>query len=255
MDSKYIKILVSFSLILSLLYLGYKYLRYQDEINNLERLYNNPGIIADIDSYLSSRFEITGELPSKQEVLEFLPKVDSVLFFAEQYSLKIDESQNTMLLYSFHPSKKDNHLRNKIDARLYINKANNYKQGFSFLSYLFNDKYNILLFEGAFEYNCNNRGLHNAKFLSKDDILIWDDKKINKKLNLLLNKIGLELGFKRDFSKSTIYIYDGKQLKNMCPEKPLLINKEIKESLLRSLKTNFSKYDYIKFSITLKKLS
>ncbi len=240
-------------LLIALSFIAYMYFDYTKKVNYLEDLYERggAGIVADVDYFLSLKFEITGELPKESEISDFLPKVSEALFSNNNYSLKIDYFENDICLYSFGPSGKNNKLKNKIDARLYMNMDGDYLQGYSFIKYLFNGSYDILLFKGKIKYDCNDRSDYKHIFYTTTDSIFFKDKKAEVKLNSILSKLELESGHSKDYYESSIYIYNNEEesLKLMCSKSGLQIGKEKEEQLLNLLKAEFSDYKYVKFSV------
>lgn len=131
-------------------FLSWKIYLYHLSVSSLESFYEGgSGIVTNIDSFINSSYNRNGTIPNKKKIHQYLQSLDSeFLKDTTAYSLKID---NQMIqVYSFGISKKDNKLRNMVDARLYRNHDFDYKQNFTFISYLIEGNYDLLLFQKKF---------------------------------------------------------------------------------------------------------
>jgi len=241
-------------------FFAYHFINYSLKVNYLEKQYENRTMALEINSYLHSNFNATSQIIRQNEFEKYLknfgnPNIynqDYFLFNDDSYHLKIDQTKKRVLLYSFGSSKKDNNLRNVIDLRLYGNNDGNYKQNFSFWNYLKNGDYDLLLVDKTFNFECNE--IYNTLVFIDGKGIIRSTSpnilEIEKMFRILLNEVDLIDGtvYRNAPSKRIVYIYDGKQLKNMCPTE-FVLDKKREEKLFRLIKDNFPDYSYIKFLV------
>ncbi len=251
---KKIKIVIFIITIICITFVIYKYTLFKNYVNYFDKVENINHVeylSQQIRAYTEKTYMITGRLPAENDIKELLYELDeeanTEFFLNENYNLDMDYDKLHIKLYSYGFSGKNNQLRNKLN--IYELNKNIFLENMSFFNFLFSG-IDLVFLDGALvNENCSHFTDYKTEYI-KGGRIYSNDKIIQLKLDSLIHIVNLKPGFKKDFSNSTIYLYNGKALKNKCVKKSMLVDKIKKEELLKLLKINFSDYDYIKFSVT-----
>ncbi len=245
-------------LILSLFLIFISVLFYQYNKNKkyLQYTSNNLSVILEIESYLNLVFSIRGELPHENEINEFLLSTDSTLFKVNEYSVEIDRKINSVLIYTYGPDGQNQDLNDVIDARYFSKKGVDVIEHCGFLNLLFNKKYDVLLFKDSLNYSCSEELINGVVFVDKNGKYFFEKDRLNsniqlkQRLSTMLSSLDLKVQ-NDDSNSSTIYIYNGIKLKNMCDDTYQSLTEEKKNKLFQLMKKEFKDYNFIKFPVAL----
>ncbi len=248
-------ILLILSLIL--IFISVVFYKYNKSKQYLQYTSDNLSVLLEIESYLNLMFSIRGELPNEDEINEFLLSTDSILFKKNEYSIQIDKDTNSIQIYTYGPDGKNQNLNDVIDIRTLSQKGDDVTNHYGFSKLLFNWKYDVLLFKDNLTYNCSDELVNGTVFEDKKGKYFFINDRLNSnnqlkdRLSSLLKSINLSSQLNPDkLGASSIYIYNGIELKNMCGDKYLSLSQGNKNELFNLLKKEFKDYNYVKFLVT-----